>query len=322
MNPKILAGSEALDSIENPDIHQTSKHDYACNPCSRPMSTMDDALRGTFDWIFARSIFATSRAKPRRDFPAWLEESGSSFFRISDERGSDVFTTTRYIATKEVYDQVLLEGDADDFIVKASFFAYHWAYGNSNSLRDLLCLLLLQIIEQQPRLIQSMSRHLLKNSRPSSDKSLGSSNLRCGLKSFQQLRDVWEAVHSQSPCSVKFVLFIDGLDDFLNQNTDELLRFISFSPSFESVRVCVLSRPVPWIAHHLRHGPNSAMQNFTPMDIATFVDSRPECVKHWQCSSSKAKRSSTTVQYLREELALRADGEFPSMSLAIRFFRT
>lgn len=251
----------------------------------------------TLEWIFRKdqgcSLFH------------WLS-SGDGMFWIAGRAGSGKSTLMRFLNHHQRTKEALqLWSAPNDFVLASHFFCASGRDQMQYSLQGLLQHLLLQVLEQVPRLIPSACASRL---RPMDH--LGSRD----PWTLDELTEALRLVTSSEVSQTHFCFLIDGLDEQHQDvgNTINVLKAITSRPS---VKVCVSSRP--WHIFETDLGQDSSrrldLHDLTKNDIRRYVEERlviagkvPRVGEHY-----------TTYQGLVNQIVDRAQGVFLWVQLVV-----
>ncbi|KAH6994657.1 hypothetical protein EDB82DRAFT_537513 [Fusarium venenatum] len=177
-------------------------------------------------------------------FADWLQSDGRLFW-IQGKPGSGKSTLVKYIASKKVTQRLLNQWNPSTTILSHFF----WKLGTSlqNDIKGLYCSLLHQLLEDKDEVTSNTM-----DAFPTS-------------KSKQSYHD-W----SEHLC-----IFIDGLDEFVGDCGQEaIMQILSDFKRFTNVKVCVTSRPEPWLKEELDTVPNLKLHDLTAPDMKNWIQGR------------------------------------------------
>ncbi|KAI1750325.1 hypothetical protein F4782DRAFT_541685 [Xylaria castorea] len=284
---------EGCQAFSLTDIEQTSNRLSECLPLqdelarlqrilsslqfdTRPVrhSSIPEANVATFRWIF------------KSKFSSWLRD-GDGIFWISGKAGSGKSTMMKFITDHEISNQIANEWAAPKPVI-------------ITSQRGLLQTLLFDIFRQCSTLIPLVCPKRWEVAR------------RVGLNldaswTIPELSACLQEIAGQNDSTVRFVLFIDGLDEFSGDYVDLCQALQSLSES-RHIKLCVSSRPWNVFQDFFGQKPNTTLSipEFTREDIRKFAQSRLGTHPRWKtcCMNEKHQR------LLMQEIANRVEGVF------------
>lgn len=197
----------------------------------RRRDTIVKAHQHTFEW----ALEATGLGH-------WLER-GEGFYWICGKAWSGKSTLMKNLVDNVVTRQMACSWSRQDVLVIAEFFFWYLGSTEQKSVRGLLRGILYQILQNQPQLIQKVC--------PQQWADLDSASARMHSWTEEELLTALSVVAepgylslagSTTSSSAKFVLFIDGLDEF-DGNHRELIALLRKLLSSGNVKICASSRP-------------------------------------------------------------------------------
>jgi hypothetical protein len=219
-------------------------------------------------------------------FSDWLAQE-TGLFWIFGKPASGKSTLMDYL-TKDCNTLERLKiARTSDWIIVRFFFDFRAGQGISNNFEGLLKSLLLQLLKEVDDL-----RSLLP------DFCYGKEH--ASTMSITQTRKLLEALLRQIPSNL--CIFIDGLDEFQG-DMHRLTRFLKTIPRLGNclVKLCVASRPGPYISTAFTHFPNFQLEKYNSSGIKRFVSLVLEDVP---------VASKQDQEKLIEEITKRAHGVF------------
>jgi hypothetical protein len=267
-----------------------------------------DAHQDTFEWIFhdktAQQLFWTN-------FSEWLT-SGSGIYWVNGKAGSGKSTLLKFIYDDSRTKAHLQSWASMTPLATAAFFFWNSDTADQKSQAGLLRTILHNIWSQYPQLIPILMplewartySHLLNET---GDGPMISWSLK-------KLMAIFKDLVKQTVVPLKFVLFIDGLDEYEgdHQELGEFFKSISCLPH---VKVCVSSRP--WVVFQDLFGdrPSLRLQDLTRADIECFVVDRFRSSEVYQ---RLASNDSSSAVVLVREIVEKSDGVFLWVKLVVR----
>ncbi|KAF4442818.1 hypothetical protein F53441_11646 [Fusarium austroafricanum] len=222
-----------LDNLAS-EVQQVKRHRNLLNSLLFPtikqrQSAIMERHQATFNWVFSEN---------KTGFCEWLE-TGNGFFWVKGKAGSGKSTLMKYLATHDQTQSRLQVWGEGRRVVKANHFFWNAGTSIQKSVTGLFQTILYQVIKICPELIDVVS------------------NCRKDASDFalaepwddKELRLAFQSLSSQQALSVKFCLFIDGLDEYTaggqryTGTFEELLDPLRILVSSGSIKICVSSRP-------------------------------------------------------------------------------
>ncbi|KAI7365988.1 hypothetical protein KC354_g4486 [Hortaea werneckii] len=191
--------------------------------CDRKKA-ITEAHAHTFEWIFGEGSTG---------FKNWLcEEDG--IFWISGKAGSGKSTLMKFLARHPMTETLLKQWTGDNRLVIASF--YFWSTGHplEKAQEGLLRSLLFQLLQECHDLIPSVCATRWKQ-------RLDPSGFQHPWECSELVATI-NAVLARPDLSVRFCLFIDGMDEYQGDQGKLVQDFMGFS-KHSSVKICASSRP-------------------------------------------------------------------------------
>ncbi|KAI6803112.1 hypothetical protein KC332_g646 [Hortaea werneckii] len=264
--------------------------------CDRKKA-ITEAHAHTFEWIFGEGSTG---------FKNWLcEEDG--IFWISGKAGSGKSTLTKFLARHPMTETLLKQWTGDNRLVIASF--YFWSTGHplEKTQEGLLRSLLFQLLQECHDLIPSVCATRWKQ-------RLNPSGFQHPWECSELVATI-NAVLAHPDLSVRFCLFIDGMDEYQDDQGKLVQDFIGFS-KHSSVKICASSRPRNVFEKSFGTKPSQylTLEKFTEDDIDRFINDTLIRDDRF----TKLGLPEATADELTSELRKRADGVFLWVSLVVR----
>ena len=200
---------------------------------------------------------------------------------------------------KRTQEALNIWSDTKDIIMPAFYF---WSAGNlmQKSLQGLLQSLLWQILRELPDIVDlpMLSRDL---------------NL-IGSWTERRLQTILSQVLDQVQSSYRICFFIDGLDEF-DEDDDDLITFVQKLLLKTGVKVCSSSRPHKAFVDAFGHSSKLRLQDLTNKDIQKYVADNFQNVPQLK---SMIKSNEYEMRKLKEQIVDRAKGVFLWVSLVVK----
>ncbi|KAK8067629.1 hypothetical protein PG996_006741 [Apiospora saccharicola] len=246
---------------------------------------ISDVYEGTYRWMFREDV---TMQYEKANFTTWLSKhntqknvywvSGkpgelrprshflSMLVPADDWRyvGSGKSALMRFVDQELEADNELLPWTDTTHVVKASHFLWKSGTTSQRSLEFLLRSLLYQLLDQAPDLIESSVS-------PKRWKSALSSDRRPAEWTLLELSQSLRSFIQEATCCV-FIL-IDGLDELEDAGgrQAQLVDLIQSLGSFDTVKICVSSRPENTFRDNFGGCPQLRLQDLTSDDIHVFI---------------------------------------------------
>ena len=269
--------------------------------------TIPEAHSRTFQWIFDRSGQAV---RPWDNFIAWLE-NGKGIYWINGKAGSGKSTLMNFLCQDErTMEALTIWSETKDIILPKFFF---WSAGNAmqKSLEGLLRSLLWQILNEYPEMT-----FLPSDDGPQSEHSRRTprNHNLIGAWTKARLSKTLQGVVNQLQRSCRLCLFIDGLDEF-DEDEDDLITFVQNLVLTTSVKVCSSSRPHKAFEDAFSSSAKLRLQDLTYGDIQQYVDDKFEAVPQLRSMTAENEFEMTR---LKKDIVDKAEGIFLWVSLAVK----
>ncbi|KAL6915455.1 hypothetical protein FSHL1_006905 [Fusarium sambucinum] len=227
---------------------------------TKPTASSEDSVESSFEAHSEDSLEKIDRLW--QSFADWLQSDGQLFW-IQGKPGSGKSTLVKYIASKEVT-QMLLDQWNPNTRILTHFF---WKLGTSlqNDIKGLYCSLLYQLLEGKNELLSSTIESFPVSKTKESYHDWSVSELYGILLKVLEL-----GTDKGSLC-----IFIDGLDEFVGDCGQEaILKILSDFKRLTNVKVCVTSRPEPWLKEELDTVPDLKLHDLTAPDMRNWIQGR------------------------------------------------
>ena len=237
---------------------------------SRPIrfTSISAAHDQTFRWLFdSHENNATAC-----HLAEWLKRD-NGFFWVSGKPGSGKSTFMKYLSNCPETSYALAEWARPMPVVTAAH--YFWSAGTpmQRSQQGLLQTLLYDIFRQVPSLVKIACKGRWEQM---------DSELESSPWSLEELNETVKTIADQVFISVRFCIFIDGLDEFEGDQLDLCQALLSLSRS-PNIKLCVSSRP--WNVFEDSFGKKIAskiyIHELTRNDIRNYASSRLQQHPKW-----------------------------------------
>ncbi|GAW15093.1 hypothetical protein ANO14919_045020 [Xylariales sp. No.14919] len=283
-----------LDKLHFPNMHER-------------FDIVVDAHRETLRWLFnSTGGDGGLKEKAGKDFVAWLRQ-GSGFFHISGKPGAGKSTMMKYICEHKDLDDHLNVWCQGAQLGRGQFFFWMPGTAEQKNLKGLLRGLLHSILDQNRDLIPTALPDIWEAmfANPPYSRELE-------YRDFQQGFDNILKYASESRL-YKFVLFIDGLDEFEGRHLDLITTMKQWTEKYFSVlKICVSSREYMVFQQSFSPYPKLRLHEYTFTDIGRMVSahlkSKPEYVDVFTSAESQ-----TIIALITE----RAEGVFLWVSIVL-----
>lgn len=292
-------------------------------PYNNRFDNVGDADETTFRWVFsenfqdspglkrfwwtdrtdlgrekAESLHWDRLSFARNALKDWAER-GDGFFYISGKPGAGKSTLMKYLCCHpQLMRMFRLWADSSE-LVFAKFFI--WKPGqDQNNWNALLRNIISQILSHSPELtrIAFPEEWKLLQVQPHSTIKLETHDIRQALDNIFASR--------RTGRTYKFVLFIDGLDEF-NGNHFELTRtlkeWVEADPG--SLKICFSSREWNVFTESFSTCPKLKVHEVTGSDIGNLVSTKLQSNPHWQALEGHVER-----RILLKQIITKAEGVF------------
>ncbi|KAK7973504.1 hypothetical protein PG988_007638 [Apiospora saccharicola] len=224
---------------------------------------IEEAHEGTFKWLASPDV-QVNHLSSCLHFITWLRD-GDGVFWIHGKPGSGKSTFMKYVFAQESVAEHLQHWAEGCQLVKASFYFWYSGHPLQRSLEGLLRTLLFEILRHVPDVIPSI---------------FNDHKLRVPLSynedwDLETLFRIYEIILQQVK-DVKFCFFIDGLDEFHDEedrNIRNLTKALHRLETSGKIKLCVASRPWQEFEDVYGHHPlkNLKLEDLMRNDIHAYV---------------------------------------------------
>ncbi|KAI1456279.1 hypothetical protein F4805DRAFT_458928 [Annulohypoxylon moriforme] len=243
-----------------------------------------DAHMKTFEWAYHEKLGDHIH---KSQVAEWLS-NGSGIFWVSGKPGSGKSTFMKYLADRDETITELTEWARPQMVFIASH--YFWVAGTTmqKSRLGLLQELLLEILRQQPQLIEHVVPWNFLSGQSFED-------MKRQIWEIKELRETLEFVANRD-LNIKFCFFIDGLDEY-NGDHLELCDDLHALTKSGRIKICASSRP--WNIFKDKLGGDDSkvifMHDLTRNDIREYTTSRLEEHPRWAHLNGQPKKGQTLI---------------------------
>ncbi|KAI0909369.1 hypothetical protein F4823DRAFT_594722 [Ustulina deusta] len=284
-----------LDKLHFPDMHER-------------VDTIPDAHKETLRWLLdSTADHDSAKGEAGKNFVTWLQH-GSGFFHISGKLGAGKSTMMKYICSHKDLNRHLKVWCGGAQLGRGQFFFWKPGTAAQKSLKGLLRGLLHSILDTNRDLIPTAFPDLWKliSTHSASIRELEYRDFQQGFDNILK--------HATQSCLYKFVLFIDGLDEFEGRHLDLITTMKNWTEKYSSVlKICVSSREYSVFQVSFSPYPKLRLHEFTSTDIArmvsTHLKSNPQYVELF-----KSDQASQSIVNL---ITTRAEGVFLWVSIVL-----
>ena len=269
------------------------------------------AYPSTCQWIWKRPRESKDKVT-WDDFPEWLE-SGSGIYWINGKAGSGESTLMSSLSEQNKFTETLKTWASEKRLVTPIFFFWRAGSAEQKSIHGLLRSLILQVLQNGPdSLVQYLEPFLGLRNRDSVPQ-------RVPIQPRWHLRtliDILRTMVEQANDSCRFCFVIDGVDEFEGDPEDEqqLLGILLDLSRVSNTKMCVSSRPEPYLLEAFGGLYTLKMQDLNRNDIGTYV----ECtLKKTTQMEILLKRDPQACSDLINKLCGKAEGIFLWAHLAV-----
>ena len=248
-------------------------------------------------------------AEAREQFIAWLKQ-GDGIFHISGKPGSGKSTLMKFICEHSKTKNHLQVWAGDEKLVLGKFFFWKPGSALQKSVKGLIRGLLHCLLSNSPDLIPlvlpvqweaSMYRE-----------KIHIENQEC-KKGFEKLISA-KALYKEH----RFVLFIDGLDEFEGNHAGLIRKLFEWTKQTQSVKICVSSREWTVFQEGFHNCPKLRLHELTCSDIQRFVSDRFQEMDLGALKKEPHDSDSSNAIVLQQEVIRMSDGVFLWVSLILR----
>ncbi|KAL6716098.1 hypothetical protein ACLMJK_005664 [Lecanora helva] len=252
----------------------------------------------TYEWVL-------DPASPTK-FEEWLRNEHGIYW-ITGKPGSGKSTLMKYLMNHRSTSAIAKAWAGARKLVTTSYFFWNAGTTMQKSQEGLFKSLLYEILRQCPDMIRTVCASKAESFRP----------YKGELTPWTQ-QELWYAIgqlEQYSGTSVRFCIFIDGLDEY-DGESDRLIEVLNSLRSWQDIKLCVSSRPWnEFLDAFGRPGdPTLTMEDLTREDIRLYVRETLEESSQFRNLQERDDRSQSLVQ----EIVDKARGVFLWVVLVIR----
>ena len=227
------------------------------------------------------------------DLYSWLESPEPNLFWITGKPGSGKSTFVYFITNHHSSRELFAPDERDTTVVTH----YLWSAGSApiqRNLKGTLCSLVYQLISAQHQIYDAI---LLKFPHTSTYRFVSDWPIRV-------LKQVVFAICGEAPNQI--CVFLDGLDEIVNDEVDELLDLVDELLALRTVKLCVSSRPELVFANRL-----AAHASLRVQDVK-----RPDIERYCKDKLGDLTESEDDLSHIIHSIRVKDDGVFLWVALA------
>ncbi|KAK0735310.1 hypothetical protein B0T21DRAFT_411949 [Apiosordaria backusii] len=257
------------------------------------------------EWLRYTEVQDAYRKRSRDSLTLWLSE-GYGIFHIFGKPGSGKSTLLKHLLKHPTAHELLQTWAGNKSLVKSSFFFWKGGSDGQKTLSGLYRSLLCSVFKQCPELVSLIAPSHWQLCLQGGNVELTDSEARSTFLDLIGRDEVF--THR------KFVLIIDGLDEFEGDDTGlvrTLLDWTRLRP--DGIKICVSSRELPLFQERFSSYPKLRLHEVTSLDIMDYVKSTLE-----QNEDLSATIDHNLTLRLGQRIIAKAEGVFLWVSLVLR----
>ena len=263
----------------------------------RRFTDVRKAHKRTFDWMLGEQ---EEVSVPPTNFRHWLQ-FGDGIYWIGGKAGSGKSTLLKFLVDHPTTSADLQRWAGPEAkTIMVSWFFWNAGSPMQRSREGLFQSLLFQILRRCPYLIPTVCSQRWDDDGMYGDKS--------DPWTLDELEDAFDVLAQQILLSVKFCMFIDGLDEY-DGLPNELIRILERVVKSDSIKLCVSSRPWNEFLDAFADGHCAGdirLERYTKKDVERFVRDILEKDK----SFTNAERRDSRYRIFIDQIIERAKGVF------------
>ncbi|RBA11128.1 hypothetical protein FPRO05_04301 [Fusarium proliferatum] len=228
-----------------------------------------ELAQATFEWMIKDEMVPPSHQHLKQSFRSWLEK-GEGIFHITGKPGSGKSTMMNFLANHpETRSQLGKWARNGNSIVMASMFLWNLGSAEQKNTDGMYRTLLHTILSEHRELIPQVIEDLWDTS--SEEPSMSQQHLEI---SPEKIEGALQKLITDSTRSYQYCFFIDGLDEFHEENFPDRRLAIQLEKwaSHQGIKICVSSREYPPWTTYFDKFPRLRIHLTTEQDIRGMID--------------------------------------------------
>ncbi|CVL02574.1 uncharacterized protein FMAN_00078 [Fusarium mangiferae] len=228
-----------------------------------------ELAEATFEWMIKDETVPPSHRHLKQSFRSWLER-GEGIFHITGKPGSGKSTLMNFLPNHpETRSQLGKWARNGNSIVMASVFLWNLGSAEQKNTDGIYRTLLHTILSEHRELIHQVIEDLRDTL--SEEPSMSQQHLEI---SPEKIEDALQKPITYSTRSYQYCFFIDGLDEFHEENFPDRRLAIQLEKwaSHQGIKICVSSREYPPWTTYFDKFPRLRIHLTTEQDIRRMID--------------------------------------------------
>ncbi|KAI2465934.1 hypothetical protein F4781DRAFT_424459 [Annulohypoxylon bovei var. microspora] len=237
----------------------------------------------------------------RNRFVTWLKQ-GDGIFHVMGKPGSGKSTLMKYILRQFITQKYLRIWAGESELVVGKFFFWKPGSPIQKNLKGLVRGLLYCFLANSPELIPNAFPEQWQASMYRENIHIEHHECQKGFESLIS-PDIVIKKH-------KFVLFIDGLDEFEGNHADLIRKLFLWTNKTQSVKICISSREWSIFQEKFQDCPKLRLHDLTHLDIQRMIQGRFREMKLPSLLHSTKEPNSSNARILEEKIVEGSEGVF------------